>query len=157
MAASAPPRSSTSKVKISQFAPHGQVDMWMDGKVLHYEAMGPFNRELVDCLAVAQTNFLQNLTPQGPWASICTIKGSAMATPDSLQRYDELMRTAKGPGLSPAATAFVMAPGVEGAKIMAIHFAKIFAGIGRPFQAFENMAEAEHWAMGIVAQAGKPA
>ena len=155
MARSAPPRSSTTKVKLSQFAPHGQVDMWMDGNVLHYEAIGPFNRELVDCLAVTQTNFLQNLSPDGAWASICTVKGSAMATPESLQRYDELMRATKGPGLNPAATAFVMGPGVEGAKIMIPHFAKIFTGIGRPFQAFETLAEAERWAMDIVAQTSK--
>lgn len=149
------PKSSTTQVKVTPFAPHGQVDMWMDGDLLHYESTGPFNKELADCLAVAQSNFLQALQPSGPWVSICTVRKSALATPDGLQRYAELIRQAP-PQFTPVATAYVIGPEVEGGQFMAPHFAKIFADASRPFQTFATMAEAQRWARAMIDKAGTP-
>lgn len=154
MASNTPPKSSTTQVKVTPFAPHGQVDIWMEGNLHHYEATGPFNKELVDCLAVAQSDFLQALKPAAPWVSICTVKTSALATPDGLQRYAELIRKTP-PDLIPAATAYVIGPEVEGGQLMAAHFAKIFADVGRPFQTFVTMAEAQHWAWAMIDKANQ--
>lgn len=155
MTSDTPPKSSTTQVKVTPFAPHGQVDIWMEGNLHQYEATGPFNKELADCLAVAQSNFLQALQPSGPWVSICTVRKSALATPDGLQRYAELIRQAP-PQFTPVATAYVIGPEVEGGQFMAPHFAKIFADVGRPFQAFETMAEAQSWARTMIDKAGTP-
>ncbi len=151
-----PLKSSTTQVKATQFRPHGRVDIWMDGQLQHYEATGPFNKELVDCLAIAQLNSLQTLQPTGPWVSICTIVESALATPDGLARYAELMRTPKPAELTPVATAFVIGPEVEGGTIMAPLFAKIYADIGRPFKTFETLAEAQRWARTLTQVASAP-
>lgn len=148
-----PTSSSTNQVKTHLFKAHGQVDMHMEGNLLQYVAVGPFNKELCDCLAIAQLEFLQSLHPSGPWASICTVKESAMGGPDSVARYAELMHAPKPPGLTPVATAFVIDPQVEGGRLMEPFFAQIYADIQRPFRIFETMEEARVWAQTMISQA----
>lgn len=143
-------RSSTSQVPTGKFKAHGQVDIRMEGDLLHYIATGPFNKELLDCLAVAQLNFLQTALPTGAWVSICTMQESAVTSPEGLARYNEIMQTPKPAGLTPVATAFVIGPEVEGGKLMAPHYAKIYTDIGRPFQTFVTMAEARTWAQDMI-------
>jgi hypothetical protein len=151
--AAKPKKSSTRQIKTSQFTPHGVVDIWMDGHLMHYEATGPFNTELVDCLAIAQRDYLLASRPQGHWASICTVVGNAMSSPEGIARYADIMAAPKPERMIPVATAFVIAADVEGRNIMAPRFAKIYADIGRPFQIFETMATAQTWAAAMIAQA----
>lgn len=141
---------STALVAGTRFRPHGRVDMRMHDDMLQYEATGPFNEEVVDCLAVAQMDALASLNLAGPWASIGVLLHSAMMTPGGIARYTELMQRPKPPGYEPVATAFVVAPEVEGGRIMAPHFARIYTTIGRPFQIFETMDEARQWARSMV-------
>lgn len=148
-----PLKASTSQLAETRFKAHGRVDMWMQDGFLYYEATGPFNEEVFDLLAVAQMDFLQSLHITGPWASITTLRHSAMSTPGGVQRYTELMQSPKPPALVPVATAFVIAPGIEGGRLMTPHFASIYASINRPFQTFETLAPAEAWARSMVAAA----
>lgn len=141
---------STAHVVAPGFKPHGRVDMWMENDILQYEATGPFNAEVFDRLAVAQGNFLKTLTFTGPWASICTVRQSAMATPDAIQRYTELMQRPKPPAFEPVATAFVVATEVEGGKIMAPHFERVYSLIDRSFKIFETMEQAKQWVCSLI-------
>lgn len=150
--AAKPKKRSTSQVKTSQFTPHGVVDIWMEGRLMHYEATGPFNTELVDCLAIAQRDFLLATRPQGDWVSVCTVLGNAMSSPEGVARYATIMAAPKPDNMTPVATAFVIAPDVEGGGIMGPLFTKIYADIGRPFQIFETMATAQVWADAMLAQ-----
>jgi hypothetical protein len=147
------PKSSTTKVKTSQFTPHGVVELWMEGSLMHYQATGPFNTELVDCLAIAQRDYLLATQPTGAWASVCTVVGNAMSSPEGVARYAEIMSAPKPANMIPVATAFVIAPGVEGGRIMAPLFTKVFADIGRPFKIFETMADAQTWAQAMIDEA----
>jgi len=124
--------------------------MWMENDVLQYEATGPFNEEVFDLLAVAQLGFLKTLTLDNPWASICTLRNSAMTTPGGIQRYTEIMQSPKPPSFVPVATAFVVGPEIEGAKIMAPHFERVYKLINRPFQIFETMAQAQQWVHAMI-------
>ena len=152
-------KSSTAQIKTSQFTPHGVVDIWMEGRLMHYEATGPFNTELVDCLAIAQRDYLLATRPHGAWVSVCTVVGNAMSSPDGVARYAEIMAAPKPDNMIPVATAFVIAPEVEGGRIMAPLFTKIYADIKRPFRIFETMESAQAWAHAQIEQAsaGKPA
>ena len=141
---------STKEVAVTGFAPHGVIEIFMEGDVLHYECTGPFNREAFDAMAVAQMAFLVNLKHPGPWASIAIGRESVMSSPDGIQRYSELMHTKLPPELSAVATAFVIGPDVEGGAIMGPYFAKIYAEIGRPFKLFTTLGEAMQWAQSIV-------
>lgn len=141
---------STTQVTGTHFRAHGRVDMWMENDVLFYEATGPFNAEVFDCLAVAQRDYLLSQPLNGPWASICTLRSSAMGTPDGIQRYTELMQSPRPPALEPVATAFVIGPDIEGGRIMAAHFVRIYTMIQRPFRICETMEEAQQWASAMI-------
>ena len=154
MDSSAPIKNSTDLVKATLFNPHGKVEMWLEDQQVHYQATGPFNRELVDCLAIAQLDFLQKAQPQGPWVSVCNVVDNTMSSPDGIARYGEIMAAPKPPGFTPIATAFVLAPDVEGARIMAPLFTRIYAEINRPFRIFDTMEQAQVWARSMLAEAG---
>ncbi|WP_294770776.1 hypothetical protein [uncultured Rhodoferax sp.] len=149
-----PPKKSTSQIRATKFTQHGVVDIWTEGAFVHYEASGPFNIELMDCLAIAQRDYLLANRPQGRWVSICTLLDNAMTSPDAMARFAEVMTAPKPYNMLPVATAFVIAPDVEGGVIMAPLFAKIYIGIGRPFQIFETMPAAKLWAESMLGQAG---
>lgn len=143
-------RRSTTEVSALPFTAHGKVDIWAEDDLHLYEATGPFNKELVDGLALAQAGFLQNLQPTTPWVSICIVKASALSTPEGIQRYGELIRQAPA-RFTPVATAFVIGPDVEGGRLMAPRFARIFEEAGRPFATFETLDEARRWAQSRLA------
>jgi hypothetical protein len=150
-----PLMASTSLIAGTRFKAHGRIDMRMQDNFLHYDATGPFNEEVFELLAVAQANFLNTLTLSGPWASIVTLCNSAMTTPGGVQRYTELMQSPKPADLLPVATAFVIAPEIEGGRLMTAHFARIYASINRPYRAFETLDPAQAWAESMVAAASR--
>ena len=55
------------------------------------------------------------------------------------------MQSPKPANLEPVATAFVMGPEVEGGKIMAPHFERVYTLIQRPFRICTTMEEAQAW------------
>ncbi len=146
-------QASTRSIVTNRFAPHGHIDIWLEGDLLIYDATGPFNLELVNVLAVAQQKVLQEMNTTRPWASIGSLKKSALMSLDALARYGDIMRAPKPAGWTPVATAFVIGPEVEGGNIMSPHFSKIYADIGRPMQVFQNLNEAMHWSNTCIANA----
>jgi hypothetical protein len=146
-------RRSTRDVVSSRFQPHGLVDIAFVGDILLYECRGPFNKELVESLAVAQLEILQAANHQGPWVSICLMRNSAVGSPEAFARYSELMHAAKPAQFIPIATAFSVAPEVEGGRLMMPRYAAIYTDIGRPFRIFEQLDEATAWARALIAAA----
>ncbi len=140
-----PPKRSTADLQTSQFNAHGRVNIWQEGAIVHYEATGPFNAELVDLLAITQRDFLEATKPNGVWVSICTMHASAMTSPEGIARYAAILSIPKPASMTPAATAFVMGPEVEGYRIMSKHYRGIFEQMGRPFQIFDTLDEAKAW------------
>jgi len=157
--------STTAKLSTTQiagngpFTAHGIVEISMDGPLMHYQCRGPFNKELVDLMGIAQRDYLLATRPQGIWVSVCTMVESAMTSPEGLARYAEIMASPKPDNMVPIATAFVIAPEIEGGRLMAPLYAKIYADIGRPFALFETMTEALKWTQTMMdaASASKPA
>lgn len=143
----------TSQFQSTAFSPHGEVALRFEDQILYYDATGPFNTEVVECLARAQAEFLQQIEPQGPWGSMAVCKISAVMGPECLARYQAMMSTPRSAKKTPVATAFVMGPDVEGHRLMAPLYAKIYAGIQRPFRAVKTLEEGQHWIRQQIAQA----
>lgn len=143
----------TGQFRTTSFSPHGEIALWYEDRILHYDAMGPFNTELVDALALAQKEFLQHINPQGPWGSIAVFKNSAIMGPDTLARYEGMMSAPKPPGKTPVATAFVMGPDVDGHRLMRPLFERIYRHIGRPFIAVETLDEGRRWVLAQIESA----
>jgi hypothetical protein len=150
MAQNRPIESSTNEVQVSPFAAHGLIEIAMEGDILYYSATGPFNEELFDRFAIAQAAYLTKLQHPTPWVSIAIFVGCALFTPEAIASYTAAMKTPKPAGWAPVATAFVMGPDIEGSKIMAPHFRKIYDSIQRPFTIVDTLEEAKLWAQSML-------
>lgn len=143
----------TSQFQATAFSPHGEIALWFDNQILYYEATGPLNTEVIECLAIAQMEFLKQLDPQGPWGSMAIFKNSAMVGPQCLARYEAMMSSPKPAGKTPVATAFAIGNDVEGHRLMPPLFAKIYATIQRPFCTVKTVEEGRTWLLQHIAQA----
>lgn len=151
MASNRPIESSTNDVPGGAFAAHGLIEIAMEGDILYYAATGPFNEELLDRFAIAQAAYLTKLKHPAPWVSLCTFVGCALFTPEANARYAAIMQAPKPAELVPIATVFVIGPEVEGGKIVAPHFRKIYDSIQRPFTIVSTLEEAQAWAQAKLA------
>lgn len=143
----------TSQFHTTAFSPHGEIVLWFDDQILYYEVTGPLNTEVIECLALAQLEFLKQFEPPAVWGSMAVCKISAMMGPQCLARYEAMMSTSKPGGKVPVATAFVMGPDVDGHRLMAPLFAKIYAGIQRPYCVVETLDKGRAWLYQQIAQA----
>lgn len=129
---------------MGQFAPHGSIVVHHSGRVLVFEAAGPFNSEAVEALIRAYTPLLEDVKQGGTYAMITVFHRSMLVTPDALTAFDELLGEWRRAGLAPVASAYVAGAEVEGRAIMMPMFAKVFDGFGL-FREFFDLAEAEAW------------
>lgn len=132
------------------FRPHGRIAIYRDHEFLMYEAVGPFNDEMAQALAKAQAASLTAQKFAGPWSSIATFRTSILATPNAIEGYQKLMAAPKPPGWTPAATAFVCEPNLEGLYILKPKLYEIYSGIGRPLEFFTEIEEAKSWCRKIM-------
>jgi len=132
------------------FRPHGRIAIYRDHEFLMYEAVGPFNDEMAQALAKAQAASLTAQKFAGPWSSIATFRTSILATPNAIEGYQKLMAAPKPPGWTPAATAFVCEPNLEGLYILKPKLYEIYSGIGRPLEFFTEIEEAKLWCRKIM-------
>lgn len=136
------------------FRPHGRADWRIDGDVLRTDVVGPFNRELAEAIGPILHQAYALLRAQGPCAEVVTVRGSALAGPEALAALSAEMRKFVLEGLAPVATAFVMAPEVEGSHFMPALLVQSFAAAGWPAcQVFATADEAEAWVQGLLAAA----
>lgn len=145
-----PPRHNTDQFSNSDFRPHGLVEVWLQGNVLRYDAVGPFNRELVRAIGQAQHDIMVAAKAAGPCVEIVTIRESALVTPDGLAELAAILAEVNHQALAPRAVAYVMAPEVEGASLMAPVFRKRYQDQGRVFQVFEKLEDAHTWAQTLL-------
>lgn len=143
-------RISTNEVKASRFAPHGVVEISFVGDILLYTATGPFNKELVESLAVAQMEILTAAGHRNPWVSVTLMRNSLLASPEAFAQYSAMMHAAKPAHCRPLASAYVVAPDVEGRTLMLPKYAAIHTSCGRLFQSFDHLDEAMAWAQSLI-------
>jgi hypothetical protein len=145
---------STEGLGASLFRPHGRADWRIDGAVLRTDVVGPFNRELAELIGPILQQAYTLLHAQGPSAEIVTVRGSGLAGPEALTALSGVLRKFVQTGVAPVATAFVMAPEVEGSGFMPALLVQSFAAAGWPAcQVFATADEAEVWVQGLLAAA----
>jgi hypothetical protein len=145
---------STDGLSTSPFRHHGRAEWRIDGAVLRTDVMGPFNRELAELIGPILHQAYAMLSAQGPCAEIVIVRGSAMAGPETLAALSGEMRKFVQAGVAPVATAFVMAPEVEGSLFMPAPLVKSYEAAGWPAcQVFATAEEAEAWVQGLLSAA----
>jgi hypothetical protein len=145
---------STDGLGQSPFLPHGRAEWRIDGAVLRSNVVGPFNRELAELIGPILHQAYTLLSAQGPSGEIVIVRGSALAGPETLTALSGEMRKFVQAGVAPVATAFVMAPEVEGSLVMPAQLIKSYAAAGWPAcQVFATADEAEVWVQGLLTAA----
>lgn len=140
---------STDGLGASPFRPHWRAEWRIDGAVLRTDVEGPFNRELAELIGPILNQAYTVLSAQGPSAEIVTVRVSALGGPDALSALSAELQKCVRMGVAPVATAFVMAPEVEGSAFMPERLIQSFALAGWPAcQVFTTAAGAEVWVQG---------
>lgn len=136
---------STSDATPSKFRPEGRIDVAARGNTLIYTATGPFNEELVTSLIEINTPIIQDISSNGPWIDLTIMTASALASPATLARFTAYLDDMAKLELAPLLTGWVMAPDLEGRRVMAPLYARCFSTAGLRFSVFEDLASAEEW------------
>ncbi|MBC7917373.1 MAG: hypothetical protein H7Y28_06160 [Rhodoferax sp.] len=139
-------KQSTSDIEIKgPFKAHGQADYEVHGRVVHVQAMGPFNAELVPAISQTIGKLIGPLAESGNWAQIITFRKSALCSPVSLQEFAASLKARyTNPATNPV-VALVMAPEVEGAHIMPAMICKCYGDAGVECRAFTSRDDAQQW------------
>ena len=125
------------------FEPHGDTRFSIEGQMLLVELWGPWNAELVDVYTRLAAPLMAGLAAAGPWGVIAITRVSTMFTDDGADRLRALLRQ-PSPTLNRAATAFVIAPEVEGYRLCDPLLHEIYDPIAA-FAIFESLLPAKTW------------
>lgn len=131
--------------------PHGEREIWVEGRIFMSRNQGPFNIELLKRASEESRHIRIGLTQSGPWVTISIITGSAMFTPDALDMIRENMADAERNG-NLKAVAFVVPEDTEGRNFCEAIFRPIYALANADFALFEDIDDARRWALDILAQ-----
>ncbi|MGM9484357.1 hypothetical protein ACS5PN_24390 [Roseateles sp. NT4] len=137
-----------------RFRPHGRVEYEQQGRVLWCTATGPFNAELVEALKNLATSTFPAMAANGPWASICTFRHSALCSPEVLAEFTGLIRQLAAMNLAPTANAFILKPDIDGATLMRPLYEKCFRDGGVRYEAFTTAEQAAQWAASVIGPLG---
>lgn len=127
------------------FRPHGEMEIWLEGHVVRIKATGPFNTESIQALGKALRALYAEITQPEKLVHLVTIQRSLLASPEVVKTFGDFLATMDAIKQTPVAVAWVVAPEVEGGRLMLPFFAKAYALAGREFRAFENVTEAYAW------------
>lgn len=139
------PLHSTDQVPSRKFPLHGQVTFAAVGRVLETNACGPFNRELMDALAVMAFRSFPTMAAWGRWAQLVVFRESALASMDILNELTRALKDLKSAGLAPPITAYCLPHPVEGAMLMAPLYHGCFQEAGLPLAVFHELDLAKDW------------
>lgn len=134
-----------------KFAPHGSSRFEVRDCLLLLYSEGPFNAEHIYSLAPAFREHAGPLAERGPWATINIVDVSIMSSPEGVEAMRRSAQWTRD-ALGRSAAAYVVAPGVEGRKMMEPLLLQACGDIF-PVRFFAELAEAEQWAREQVAQA----
>ncbi|WP_397607258.1 hypothetical protein [Silanimonas sp.] len=133
------------------FPAHGRVEVHPHGRVVYFEATGPFNAEAVAVMRTAYTPIMASMAEDGAFGHISTFHESMLATPEAFAAFGALLVEWKAAGILPTANAYVVGPEVEGVTIVQSHYRRAWEGAC--FEIFERRDEAEAWIARMLAEA----
>lgn len=137
---------STDEQPAGRFPAHGRAAFSVDGRLLITEAEGPFNAELVAALRQPVLLAAEPLRAQGrPWGQLSRFRRSALASPEALAAFTQLLTEMHAEGVAPLFTAYVLGDEVEGATLMGPLFRRCFESAGLGFAHFAHEDEARAW------------
>jgi len=133
------------------FRPHGRSVVWPDDDIFRVETVGPFNAEAVEAVGRTREKIFEQHPPVENYAFINSWQGSVMMSDAVLEAYSETLKASYTHKYRrPSAMAWIVPPGVEGARFMEPRLRTVFEEFGIPFRMFQDEASAEGWVRGLL-------
>jgi len=129
---------------MTEFSKHGAFTLSVDGRLLVVEVEGPWNLELIHSYGMETQPIAEEMARTGPWVLISIAKHSALFTPEAIEALRQTAVTHVR-RMGRIATAYVVAPAVEGYRLVDAIFESVYRGVCE-VAVFETRAEAEAWA-----------
>lgn len=131
----------------THFKPHGSVVLWPHENIVRFEVSGPFNLEFIKSIAVLVGKVYSELAEKGPFVDVVVLKNSMLMPNEAVKEICNFFQESKMRGYAPEATAWVLEDEVEGSFILLPIFERQFNDIGRRSKNFDDVDEAEAWAV----------
>lgn len=112
------PRINVGQLPQGRFLAHGELQVWHHGRLLCYEAGGPFNVEMVQAMSKAVGRVLKTWRPPVPYVTVTWWHGSLMASPAVLEAYHDLLRLGRQVMPAEVASLWMVGPEIEDGAIM---------------------------------------
>jgi len=125
------------------FRPHGRIEMWTEGAVVHLISEGPFNREVVIALGKLANEIYASIAPGTRFVNINQIRTSLMGTPEALEMLENHLKSLSAAPVHPLLHVWVVGAEVEGHHLMLPVIQAVFARANRPMMVFDNLQAAE--------------
>lgn len=113
-----PSRINVGQLPQGRFLAHGELQVWHHGRLLCYEAAGPFNVEMVGAMSRAVGRLLRTWRPPEPYVVVTWWHGSLLASPDVLEAYHGLLRQGRQVMPAELACLWQVGPDMEDALFM---------------------------------------
>ncbi len=138
---------STDDAHLGRFGPHGRISFYfMQGNIVIYKAMGPFNLELLEAFAQVEPGIIEKFqSGVGPWVEVIIFEKSCLAMAECIDVFSAYLKDMKAKGLYPRASAMVIEPDVEGAAFMTKIYQQCYREAGFEFRLFDNRGDAVRW------------
>ncbi|PRC92573.1 hypothetical protein [Solimicrobium silvestre] len=139
-----------------KFPPHGKFSASLDGQLIHMEATGPFNFELLSAYYEATLPMYVEAHSHGAYAVLVEFHRSMLMNCEAVQLLAEsVARLVRNDNVM-IAVAYVSGLEVEGQSVMVPYIQKnVFEANGIVFKVFNAVADAEIWLHQLLADGVK--
>jgi hypothetical protein len=141
----------TTHPRSTAFPAHGSFALAISEQLLLVDLHGPWNIELVFSYQQELDKAVEVLHAGGPWAAVVHVFTSALFTPEAMQSMQNKAEE-QSVVQQRVATAFVIAPDVEGCRLLDKTLHQMYAG-SQAFSIFDEPAPAMAWATRQIASA----
>lgn len=141
----------------SRFAPHGKIEMWPEGAVIHYDISGPFNQEAIKAFSRTVAALLKNWQPSGPFATYSHWRGSMLTSAEALTTYGQLLEVSRAHFPKELVNVWFVPEEIEGRSIMLPKWQTLYAANGYPLEIFASEQAARARVRWHLQQANLPA
>lgn len=151
-----PARINVGQLPQGRFMAHGELQVWHHGRLLCYEAGGPFNVEMVGVMSRAVGRLLQQWQPPVPYVSVTWWHGSLMASPEVLEAYHDLLRLGRQVMPAELACLWQVGPDIEDGALMKPLWKQVHDHCGYRLEFCDTDADMLRRAHALLREAGVP-
>lgn len=136
----------------TRFEPHGQFRIWVEGRIICSDVLGPWNLELVQqCLASLDAH-ARVLAASGPHVGLAIVRGSILCPPDAFTALHQGIRYSAA-HYRCIGNVVVGGPEVEGWTLLRPMYERMYSAIS-PYYMADDVDSGRQWALALLAQAG---